>query len=175
MTRAESLVRASAHRLWRPFTRLKALDWVWLHSKIAAAAWVILLMAFTPNALAASWGGLLTFLIATVTVSGVGISLTGMVMAATGPVSSIEQVTATVRRTQRGLRIELIGLWWMLLGGIGTYTMTQFVLVVSGDDQRIALTGLGYWTASMLICRIVSVVHRRRKEARAGVAAGVIL
>lgn len=168
-------MRRIARAAWHPFSRLKGLDWAWLVSKLWAAVWVILLQIYTPNALAASWGVLLTVLIAVVTLSGVAISLTGMVMAATGPVSLVTEMQPTMRRTQRGLRIELFGLWWMLIGGIGVYTVTQGILALFGDDQRIALTALGCWTASMVVCRIVGVVHRRRKEALAGVAAGVQL
>lgn len=145
-----------------PFKRLTALHWSWAHAKLALGVWAVLLMIFTPARVASSWGVFLTCAIGFITISGCVISIVGLVLSAPAKGDVLPS-----RRTLRGLTVELFGLWWMMLGGLGAYTLTQFGLSFQADgDQRIALTAFAYSHISFVIPRIAMVTHNRRKGRR---------
>lgn len=151
-----------ARAIVRPFTRLTLLHLSWIHAKVALGVWAVLFLVFTPDRVADSWGGVISWLVAGVTLSGVVLSVIGLIASAPEKGAVLPS-----RRTLTGLLIELVGLWWMLLGGLLAYTLTQFALTFDErGDQRIALTAFAYASCAFALCRIAMVSHRRRKERR---------
>ncbi len=153
---------------------MNAVDWAQLHAKIAGAAWPIVFFVITPQRVSDSLGSVLIWVMTASTFVGALVSIVGLVMAARHPDEESAELRRTLRRTLRGLAIELLGIAGMLLG-IALYFLTQAVLSFGPDgDQRVALTVFVYFTGAMLVARLVSVRRRRRKEVRAAKAIGGI-
>lgn len=149
----------------RALRRLNAVDVAQLHAKIAALGWAIAMFLFTPNVLAATLGSAFIWAMTGFMLVGTLISSTGLIMAAREKETDPVLLRADLQRSLRGLGIELIGIILMIFGA-GLYWVTQFVLTFGPDgDQRIALGWLAYLVAALLLTRLASVLHRRRKEA----------
>ncbi|MEV8023652.1 hypothetical protein [Microbacterium sp. NPDC080220] len=156
------------------FKRMNGVDWAQLHAKAAAALWAIVFFIITPQRVSDSLGAVLIWVMTSSTLLGAVVSIVGLVMAARHPDESPSELRSTLRRTLRGLAIELLGIAGMLLG-IALYFLTQAVLSFGPEgDQRVALTVFVYFTGAMLVARLVSVRRRRRKEVRAAKAIGGI-
>lgn len=161
-------------RLRRGLRRMNAVDVAQLHAKVAGAAWPVAFVLLTPQRVSDSLGIVLIWVMTASTFIGALVSIVGLVMAARSSEEDPSELRSTLRRTLRGLAIELLGIAVMLLG-IGLYFLTQAVLSFGPDgDQRVALAVFVYFTAAMLIARLVSVRRRRRKEVRAAKAIGGI-
>lgn len=164
-------------RLYRasPFARLNAVDWSQLHAKTWGAAWAVVLFALTPRVLGDSLGPALTWTLCAVMLLGSVISSAGLVMAARHPVSTTAELRESLPRTVAGLLVEAVGVGLMLTA-LSLYTVTQFALVFGpAGDQRISLVVFCCFVSSMVVGRLVSVLHRRRKEIRTAKTAGVDL
>lgn len=164
-------------RLYRasPFARLNAVDWAQLHAKAWGAAWPIALFIVTPRVLGDALGGGLTFALCALQLIGALVSSIGLVLAARTSGEPLEQLRSSLPRSVRGLLVEFFGVMLMVFALV-LYTGSQFALTFGpGGDQRVALVVLGAFTASLVLGRAVSVVHRRRKDIAAAKAIGVSL
>lgn len=167
-------MRRGVRAIGTALRRMNAVDWAQLHAKAAGAAWPIVFILVTPQRVSDSLGAVLVLVLACSTLVGAVVSSVGLVMAARNANEDPADLRFTLRRTLRGLAIELLGISAMLLG-IALYFVTQAVLSFGPDgDQRVALTVFVYFTGAMLIARLVSVRRRRRKEVRAAKAIGGI-
>lgn len=169
-------VRVSGTRVARDLDaalrRLNAVDVAQLHAKFAAAGWAVAMALFTPDLIQASLGSVLVWMMTGFTLIGALTSSAGLIVAARTPETDPSRLRVDLRRSLRGLGWELVGLIIMLVG-VGLYWLTQTVLSTGpGGDQRIALGWFAYFTSAMLISRLASVLHRRRKEARLAVTIG---
>lgn len=152
--------------------RLNAVDWAQLHAKAWGAAWSIALFLVTPRVLGDALGPILTGALCGLMLIGSVVSSVGLVCAAR---NRDEPLRTALPRAVRGLLIEFFGVMLMAIA-LGLYAATQAALSFGPDgNQRFALSFLGAFTAAMVVGRVVSVVHRRRKEIAAARAAGIIL
>lgn len=155
------------------FARLNAVDWAQLHAKAAGAAWAVMLFLLTPSVVAASLGTVLVWIMTAFVLVGALVSSAGLVVSARHREPDPVQLRTDLRRSLFGLGVELIGIVLMIIG-VGLYCVTQIVLAASlptGID-RVALTVFAYFCGAQLLARLVSVRHRRRKEARIATTLG---
>ncbi|MFL2002006.1 hypothetical protein [Microbacterium sp. A1-JK] len=164
-------------RLYRasPFARLNAVDWAQLHAKLWGAAWPVALFIVTPRVLGDALGGGLTFALCAMQLLGAVVSSVGLLQAARHSGEPLNELRVSLPRSVRGLLVEFFGVMLMVFALV-LYTGSQFVLTFGpAGDQRVALVFLGGFTASLVIGRAVSVMHRRRKDIAAAKAIGVSL
>lgn len=144
--------------------RLNAVDIAQLHAKLAAAAWSIALFFRTPDVLAASLGSVLVWCLTGMVLSGALVSATGLIVSARDRQPDPIRLRSDLRRSLRGLGIELTGLI-LMLAGVSLYFLSQAALSFGPTgDQRFALSFFAYFTGAMIIGRLAAVLHRRRKE-----------
>ncbi|MDY0984570.1 hypothetical protein SOM10_11750 [Microbacterium sp. CFBP9023] len=149
------------------FARLNGVDWANMHVKLAGAVWAILLFLLTPSVVAASLGSVLVWVMTGFMLVGAIISSAGLVVASRDHEHDPVRLRIDLRRSLFGLGVELVGLV-LMLSGVLLYFVTQGVLSVvlpTGVD-RVALTAFAYYSGAQTLARVVSVVHRRRKETR---------
>lgn len=165
--RARERTRAVLVRAWSPFTRLNTVDWAQLHSKAAGAAWAIAFFLLTPSVLAASLGTVLVWIMSAFVLVGALVSSTGLVIAARDHETDPTVLRTDLRRAMFGLGVEVVGLV-LIIFGVLLYFATQGILsfVLPNGVDRAALTVFAYWMGAQTIGRLVSVRHRRRKEAK---------
>lgn len=162
----------TAGAVLRAYRRLNGVDFAQLHAKAAAGLWAVVLLSATPEVLGVSLGSVLVWILAGLVFVGSVVSSIGLVVAARHPENDAMTLKTDLRRSLRGLLIELIGLAGMLIG-VALYFMAQAMLSLGGDgDQRFALACFAYFTGAMVVGRLAAVVHRRRKEARLAAAIG---
>lgn len=154
-------------RAWSPFSRLNGVDWANLHAKAAGAAWAIMLFLLTPSVVAASLGTILVWIMTSFVLFGAVVSSAGLVLSARNAESDPTRLRSDLRRSLFGLGVELVGIVLMIVG-VALYCVTQGVLAASLPNgvDRVALTVFAYFCGAQLLARLVSVRHRRRKEAR---------
>lgn len=160
------VVREAGSSCAASFRRLNEVDWSQLHAKAACAVWAIVLFTMTPDVLAGSLGTVLVWIMTGAALVGSVVSSIGLVIAARDPEHEPALLRVSLRRSLRGLGVEMVGLILVLVG-IGLYWLTQAVLSLGpGGSQRSALALFAYFAGAMTIGRLVAVVHRRRKEMR---------
>lgn len=151
---------------------MNGVDWAQLHAKAWGAAWSIALFMVTPRVLGDALGPILTGSLCGLMLLGSVTSAVGLVRAAR---SRHEPLATALPRTVQGLLIEFFGVMLMFVA-LALYTATQVALSFGPDgSQRFALSFLGAFTAAMVFGRVVSVIHRRRKEIATARAAGIVL
>lgn len=134
------------------FSRFTSQDWTWLHFKVALLIWAVLLLRFTPDAVATALG-IVSFVAMLVSIVGILTSMVGLSMSAQPDKLGL-----------LGLTIEYSGLMFTAAGPI-TYFIVQVYLAITlpTGDQRIALCALAYVICAALFARL-RIVHRRRKK-----------
>lgn len=154
------------------FRRMNGVDWAQFHAKGAAATWAIFLVAYTPARVGASLGWVLVAALAGLVLIGALLSMAGLVMAARDDEKDPIALRRDLRRSLRGLGVELVGVI-LIIFGIALYFLTQAALTFGPDgDQRRALTVFAYFAGSMTVGRLASVLHRRRKERKLAASIG---
>lgn len=167
LARAWAPVARRLGRARTPFTRLNGVDWANLHVKFAGAVWAVLLFLLTPSVVAASLGSVLVWIMTGFMLIGAIVSSAGLIVAARDHEPDPVKLRVDLRRSLFGLGVELVGLA-LMISGVILYLVTQGVLSVvlpTGVD-RVALTAFAYYSGAQTLARVVSVVHRRRKETR---------
>lgn len=137
----------------RLLRRLRPDQVAWLHAKLALVVWAVLFLLFTPQKIESALGWLIAASVSGVVFFGILTSVVGLVLT----------LSTNIRRTLRGINIELAGLW-SAIGGLGGYFITQVFLAFGPEgDQRIALTAFAYANAALLLVRIVLVREHRKR------------
>lgn len=162
-------------RVSRTMARLNGVDWAQLHVKVAGAAWAVALFLFTPRVLGDALGSQLTFLLCALLIVGACVSSVGLVLAARDTGADLQKLRDDLPRAVFGLLVEFVGLALMAIA-VALYFASQAALTAGPEgDQRIALACLAYWVLAMVVSRIASVLHRRRKEIKTANTRGVNL
>lgn len=154
------------------FRRMNGVDWAHLHAKASAALWAVFIVVYTPDRVGASLGTVLVGALAALVFTGALMSAVGLVIAARDEEKDPATLRRDLRRSLRGLGVELVGII-LMISGIALYWITQIALTFGADgDQRRALTVFAYFVAAMIVGRLASVLHRRRKERKLAGAIG---
>jgi hypothetical protein len=136
------------------FAGMTGMHWMWLHAKVALAAWSILFVIFTPVVVAQTLTNTIAYVVA-------GFTLVGTIVAGYGLVRS------TSPKTQLdGLAVERIGLVFMGLGPL-VYLVAQITIIIAdGNTQRIALAAFIYVVLAFIAVRL-SIVSQKLARAEA--------
>lgn len=136
-------------------SRLTPRHWSWLHFKLALLVWSLTFLRYTPIRVDDTLGAQIVQLALGVTALGCLISMVGLIMSAQGGKAGVI-----------GLSIELSGIYFTFAAPI-VYFFTQVWLAASlpEGEQRYALGVYAYVVIAAMICRLVIVRPRRKREA----------
>lgn len=135
------------------FKKLRPDHWAWLHAKLALMTWAIIFYFNTPPQVEGVLDRILATLISVFVVSGLLLSVTGLLLA----------VSKKTRRSGLGTSLEISGLWIALAGPV-SYFIVRFYLAFTPDGKAgSALAALAYTVCAFVIVRLVQVIHFRKK------------
>lgn len=134
-------------------SRLKPAHWAWLHFKFVLIIWAILFVAFTPPSPSAILGVILEVLIGLFVLTGVFISITGL----------IRSMSYDFKTAYSGAKMELAGSFIAITGPI-SYMIVQFNLsTIEEGNHRFALTAFAYALVSTMVARIFMIIGHLRE------------
>ena len=137
------------------FRKLTLRHWSWIHFKFAMLVWAVVLLGYTPTAVAGALGAVV-ITISTVTIVGSVTSIVGIVMSAQNG----------TKAGVIGISVELAGLYFMGAGPVAYFiTQVWLALTLPEGSQRYALVVFSYAMCVALACRILIVAPRRNREA----------
>jgi len=140
----------------RVLGRVPRRNWAWVYFKISVSVWALNLYNFTPDQVERSLGWGLVTLICCMTISGMLVSISGMVTAFQG-----------IKWRKFGTTVELGGLLLLLVGPF-VYGATQLSLGFDlGTDQRVALVFMAHCICVAILVRICEVFPFKTPAARA--------